>query len=265
MMKPAISVLMPCYNSEQYIREAIDSILSQTFSDFEFIIINDGSTDHSEDIISSYNDPRIIYKKNDKNIGLVKTLNKGINIAKGRYIVRMDSDDISLPSRFQKLFSFMENNTEIGICGSWIEHFPNKKVDKNPLTPSYLDVLMHPSPFAHPSVIIRQDIIEKYDLFYDETYKNCEDYELWSRAIRYTKFANIPEILLKYREHPNSVSITKANEMKYLTIKVQKKMLDFLTEDKNLKEKLWNLLFKNNSQKYKISLLGIPVINIERK
>ncbi len=132
---PLISVVMPVYNSEKYLEEAINSILNQTFTDFEFIILNDGSTDKTEDIILSYSDSRILYIKNKTNLQIVKTLNKGIELASGKYIARMDSDDISSPERFEKLIEFMENNHEIDICSTWLETFGNrKKIWKNPLS-----------------------------------------------------------------------------------------------------------------------------------
>jgi len=115
---PAVSVVMPVYNGEKYLRESIDSILNQTYTDYEFIIVNDGSNDKTEEIILSYNDNRIRYIKNEKNLQIVKSLNRGIELAKGRYIARMDADDISLPRRFEKQITFMENNLEIGVCGT---------------------------------------------------------------------------------------------------------------------------------------------------
>ncbi|HGF9542707.1 TPA: glycosyltransferase family 2 protein, partial [Acinetobacter baumannii] len=113
-----VSVVLPAYNAELYLKEAIDSVLSQTFTDFELIILNDGSIDRTEEIILSYNDSRIVYVKNEKNLGLIGTLNKGINLAKGKYIARMDADDICLPERFKKQVDFLEKNNEIDLIGT---------------------------------------------------------------------------------------------------------------------------------------------------
>ena len=113
-----ISVLMPAYNAEKYIGEAIESILNQTYKDFEFIIINDGSIDRTEDIILSYDDPRIIYLKNKENSGIVASLNNGLKQAKGQYVARMDADDISLPTRFEKQLQYMESNQHIFVLGT---------------------------------------------------------------------------------------------------------------------------------------------------
>ena len=142
---PAISVLMSVFNSDKYLHEAIDSILKQTFTDFEFIIINDASTDSSVNIIKSYNDIRIVLIENETNIGLTNSLNKGIKRATGKYIARMDADDIALPFRFAEQFSFMELHAEIGICGTWVETFNEKG-----------KIVVWDYPETHEKIICRQ-------------------------------------------------------------------------------------------------------------
>ena len=134
MKSPQISVVMPAYNAEKYITEAIDSILFQTFKDFEFIIINDASTDSTKDIIESYKDPRIKLVNNEQNKGVAKSLNIGISVACGKYIARMDADDIALPERFQKQFDFMEQHPNIDVCGSWAKKTGNEnEIINNPV------------------------------------------------------------------------------------------------------------------------------------
>ncbi len=124
-MKPPIMIFIAnlVYNCEKYLKEAIESILNQTFSDFEFLIINDASIDNSDDIILSYKDERIKYVKNEENLGVSRTLNKGIQIARGTYIARMDSDDISITTRLERQYNFMTNHKEVGICGTWARIF----------------------------------------------------------------------------------------------------------------------------------------------
>lgn len=201
MSSPFISVVMPVYNGEKYLCEAIDSILNQTFKDFEFIILNDGSTDKTEEIILSYEDPRIKYVKNEVNLQIVKTLNKGIALAKGKYIARMDADDISLPQRFEKQLHFMESNPDVGVCGTWLKtfgeieetwHMPTKH-DEILVTLLFESCIMHPTVFLRKSTLPQQ-----YDI-YDECFNTAEDYELWTRLILNTRIANVPEVLLKYR------------------------------------------------------------------
>src|ERR1017187_7276972 len=123
---PYITVLMPVYNAAPFLREAIDSILNQTFKNFELLIINDGSTDNCEEIILTYKDPRIRYIKNETNIKLISTLNKGIKLSKGKYIVRMDADDISFPDRIEKQVNYMETNPAIALCGTWFSSFGDR-------------------------------------------------------------------------------------------------------------------------------------------
>lgn len=208
-MNPLVTILMPVYNGEKYLEEAIKSILNQTFRDFEFLIIDDGSTDKSAEIIASFNDARIRLERNEANLGLIKTLNKGFRLSKGKYIARMDCDDISLPKRLSIQASFMEKHPEIGVCGSWVkviglkQKFINKYPQNDGEARAYF---LFNTPFAHPSVIIRKEIIEKHNLEYDENYKHAEDYELWSRIIGHTKISNISKVLLRYRMHPESAS-----------------------------------------------------------
>lgn len=201
MKHPVISVVMPVYNGEKYLREAIDSILNQTYTDFEFIILNDGSTDNTEKIILSYSDPRILYIKNDVNAGIVKTLNRGIGLAKGAYIARMDCDDISVPCRFEKQVEFFRSHADIYVCGTWIKLF--NSVERSFCYPTRHEdiksgLLFNPC-MAHSSLMIKKNVFD-YSR-YDEKYDKIEDYALWLDLADNFKFANIPLFLLKYRIH----------------------------------------------------------------
>ncbi len=210
---PAITVLMPVYNAEKYLKQAIESILNQTFTDFEFLIINDCSTDNSLKIIRQMHDVdnRIRLVNNEKNLKLTSSLNKGIDLAKGKYIARMDADDISMPQRLEKQYEFMERYHEIGICGTWVQSFGlENAIAKYETKDIYIKLkMLHESHFCHPSVIIRTKILKQHNLYYNPNYLYSEDYEFWCRALKYTKFANIPEILLKYRKSKNSISATE--------------------------------------------------------
>lgn len=227
---PLVTVILPVYNAEMYLKEAISSILNQTYPNFEFIIINDGSTDDSVNIIKSFTDQRIILIENDKNIGLTATLNKGLSLANGKYILRMDQDDISLPKRIQIQVSFMENNPEIGICGSArIVIRDGKKVVFNNNVKTHGEIksfLLFQNCIAHPTVIMRKSELLDKELMY-ESY-HAEDYDLWSRAVLKTKMANITEPLLIYREHPHQMSQTKILEHEKTSREIQKKMFSKL-------------------------------------
>ncbi len=207
---PKVSVIMPAYNAEQYISEAIDSILAQTFTDFEFIIINDSSLDSTEQIVMSYGDKRISYVKNEQNLGVAKTLNKGLAMAKGQYVARMDADDVSLPSRLGKQVAYMDAHPECGICGTNTLLFGQGKVnepfcfaenDKD----IRADILFN-NCFAHPTVMLRTQVIRKYHLEYDSSFERIEDYELWGRLLMVSKGHNIQEPLLRYRFHASQVT-----------------------------------------------------------
>lgn len=212
---PKISVIMPVYNTEEkYLREAIESILNQTCTDFEFMIMDDGSSNNAREVISSYKDSRILYIKNEQNLGLIKTLNKALDLAKGEYIARMDSDDISLPERFKKQSDFLDKNPEIGILGTWFNCIPKDRVIETFTTDEEIKecMLVNSNNIGHPTVMVRKSIVKTLGIKYDETNLYVEDYALWLSLIDKVKFANIAEILLNYRIHGNSVCQTKELE-----------------------------------------------------
>lgn len=248
---PKVSVLMPVYNTkEEYLREAIESILNQTFTDFEFIILNDGSTDENvETVIKGYEDKRIkyFYKKNS---GIADTLNLGLDKAKGLYVARMDSDDISLPNRFEKQVEFLDNNKDISLVGTWFNIFPKNEIIRHPVIVTFLSILQG-CVIGHPTVMFRLADFNKYSLRYNALYR-CEDYELWSRAICFLKMANVPEVLLNYRWDGQNISVKKSEEIKQDVQKVQQDMLEFLTLDDQVQTQIKNII--NSEQKEGILL-----------
>ncbi|MDR2906222.1 MAG: glycosyltransferase [Helicobacteraceae bacterium] len=230
---PKISVIMPCYNGQNFVAEAIDSILSQTFDDFELLIIDDGSTDKSADVILSFKDKRIRYIKNEKNIGLIKTLNKGLDLSNGEYVARMDADDISYPERFAMQTKLLDDNHDVVMCGTWINFFnyPPRAGDGHHATEiTYLSILSGWC-INHPTVMFRKSVLDSNGLRYDESYPSAEDYELWSRMIRFGRIVNIPQVLLDYRWHNNNISVVKESQMKETVARVKQNMLQFLTTD----------------------------------
>ena len=227
-----ISVIMPVYNAGKYVKDAIKSILNQTFRDFEFLIINDGSTDNSKEIILSFSDNRIRYIENEKNLRLIKTLNKGLKLATGKYVARMDADDVALPNRFSKQFSFLEMNTDVVVCGSYIRYFDGAE-KSNIRWIKHLDHdikkrLYSGACFAHPSVMIRKKILDEHKLFYNEKYKHAEDYKLWCDLSNHGKFYNIPEILLNYRISESQISSKENKSQKLCTHIIRKELIEGL-------------------------------------
>lgn len=215
MRTPMISVLMPVYNAEKFLREAIDSILGQTYTDFELIIINDGSFDQSRNIIYSYNDKRIKIIENEKNSGLIFSLNRAIDNASGKYIARMDADDISMPDRFEKQITFLESHSDIALLGSSaiiIDESGKEKKVANVIEASHLifTQLFFESPFFHPSVMGRTSVFREFR--YNDNYYLAEDYYLWSQIAMKYKLSNLNEPLIKYRHHTESISRCKAQQ-----------------------------------------------------
>jgi len=226
---PLISVILPVYNAERFISQAITSIIQQSFGDFELILINDGSTDRSKYIIQSFIDPRIIFIENSKNCGLIFSLNKGIELASGKYIARMDADDISHPDRFQKQVIFLEGHPACAAIGS--AYLP---VDENnhpvmlpvqrPLWPSCAEWFMViGSPLAHPSVMYRTNLARQIG-GYDSKYAHAEDYEFWSRLIKVGSICSLPEVLLRYRTgNSERISEKYFSEQFEITIEIRRK------------------------------------------
>ena len=215
MNNPLISVLMSAYNAEKFIARAIQSILSQSYTNFEFIIIDDGSTDKTSQIIQSFTDNRIIFIDKQQNFGLVPAPNHGLNIAKGEYIARMDADDESLPERFNLQIDFMEKNQDIYVLGTAMFRVGNNKKKRLMKTPALHaqclnELVVGPCCF-HPTVMIRKTAIN--NIRYDQKYRYAEDYKLWiDLAWNGAKFANLQTPLLNYHWHDNNVSIIKKNE-----------------------------------------------------
>lgn len=228
--KRTVTVLTPVYNGAPYLREAIESILSQTFVDFEFLIINDGSTDESAEIIKSYRDPRIRLVENERNLGLAATRNRGLALAVGEYIAKMDCDDISTPDRLAKQVNFMNANAHIGACGSWVKKIGARKDVWKVKTDddSIRARLLFESALAQPSVMLRKSMLTSYGIRYDANLNTAEDYGLWVNIARHSKLANIAEVLLYYRVHPAQVSIEKLNVQMAAADKVRIAQLDAL-------------------------------------
>lgn len=204
---PLVSVLMPVYNGEKYLNQAIDSILNQTYQNFEFLLINDGSTDTSRAIILNYSDARIRYLENEQNFGLIQTLNRGIAEAKGSYIARMDADDVSRADRLLKQVDFLESNPSYGMVGSWCSVINSaKKIEYHTSHESLQFALLNYCCFVHPSVMLRKSVLTENQLSFDSHFVHSEDYELWTRLLTKAKAANLPDYLLSYREHEHQIS-----------------------------------------------------------
>lgn len=210
-----VSVLMPVYKTkEEYLREAISSILNQTFTDFEFLILDDCPDDDREKIVKSYQDKRITYFKNEKNLGISASRNKLIDMAQGEYLAIFDHDDISMPTRLEKQVVYLDEHPEIGVVSSFIEKFPKIKISKHPQ--KNLDIkigLMGGCVVAHTAAMIRKSVLIASGILYEEEFSPAEDYMLFLRLVGKTMFHNIQEVLVKYRNFDGNTSHLQKEKM----------------------------------------------------
>lgn len=250
---PKISVLMPVYNCELYIKKAIDSILNQTYSDFEFLIIDDASTDETVSIIKSYNDARIQLIEKPINSGYTNSLNYGLKLAKGKYIARMDGDDISLPERFAKQVDFLDKNLDVVLCGTAFCIIGTNEIISIPQNHEEIKLaLLKNNCIAHPSVMMRKSILDKGSILYDLAKEPSEDYDLWVRLISKGKLHNLLEVLLKYRIHDKQVSQKRTEQQLNNAIEIKLYLLYCLDLEmqQNEREVLKKIITRNSNIKF---------------
>ena len=232
-MKMRVSVIMAVHNNAQHLAAAIESILAQTYADWEFIIVDDASTDGSTAILEAFNDPRIKRLSNPENVGLTISLNRGIRAAHGEYIARMDADDLSLPARFEKQVAFLDDHPNFGILGTSYQ-----RIDRNGDPVGIYNSKERSSHFVrwslhfrnvicHSSVMMRRSVLDAVGL-YDETCRYSQDYELWLRASQATEIKNLAECLHIWREGEGQVSQTKGAEQMAVFYKAQGAAVDRL-------------------------------------
>ena len=214
-MNPKVNIIMSVYNGDKYLREAIDSILNQTFTDFEFIIINDGSTDQTKEILESYTDPRIRLF-HQENMGLTKSLNKGLRLAEGEYISRQDADDISEPERIEQEVKFLDDNPQVALVGTHVSFIDKQGKEFDGWKPpcgheEIRKKLMKGNCFCHGSVMIRRECLSAIGV-YREVFKHTQDYDLWLRLSERYKVANLNKVLYRFRRHPKAISREKLSE-----------------------------------------------------
>jgi glycosyltransferase involved in cell wall biosynthesis len=226
---PKVSVLMPAYNAEKYIGEAIESILSQTFTDFEFIIVDDGSTDRTWENVTAYakKDIRIVPMQNERNSQICITLNNGLSVAKGKYVVRIDSDDTSPKDRIEKQVAFMDAHPEVVVSGGTVQICdasltPTNLRQYNLTDDAIRAKLFRYSPFAHPSVIYSLDAVKKAGM-YNPDLNDAEDYDLYFRLGRIGKFANLSDVIHNLRLSSGSISQTRGKRQERLTLYIRLK------------------------------------------
>lgn len=215
--RPSVSVLLPTWNALPFLAAAVESILQQQFEDFEFVIVDDGSTDETGKYLRSLRDSRVRVLTNESNAGVTAALNQGLDACRGRYVARMDADDIAEPDRLGSQFQFLEANDDIGIVGS--SRLPIDEEGKHlkiaPAMPDDLSIrwkCLLGNPLPHPTVMFCRDLLERHGLRYDPAFRSAQDYELWTRLLPLTRAANIAKPLLRYRIRPSSISQSRRSE-----------------------------------------------------
>ena len=225
-----VSVLIPVYNSQDFVGDCIKSVLAQTFEDFELILLNDASKDASEEVIKSFDDKRIRYYKNEQNLGISGSRNRLLDLAEGEYLAIMDNDDISMPKRFEKQVEFLDKNPDVAAVGTWIELFNKRPVKgivnrcKKMITniglvwcqPSEVTwkELMRANSCMHPSMMIRKSALLEHGIRYNAKYTPAEDYDLVRQFLQAgCRVCNIQEVLFRYNLHGNNFSLQKRQMM----------------------------------------------------
>ena len=234
---PKISVIMSVYSGEKHLRQAVDSILNQTVSDLEFIVIDDASQDGTSRILGSYSDSRIKVHRNSENLGLTRSLNQTLDLASGKYIARMDADDISLPDRLARQIAFLDIHPDIGIVGTALRRISMRGtkiggVVRKPLSDTAIRwACLLENPITHPSVMMRRSVLMEHGLRYDPSFQTSQDYELWVRMLQVCKAANLPEPLLLYRVHFNTVSLAYRSMQQDYSAEISLKAIGSILSD----------------------------------
>ncbi len=221
---PLLSVLMPVYNCAPFLQESVSSVLNQDFRDFELILVNDGSTDTSAEVLSAFSDSRIRIVTHPENRGLIPALLTGLAQCRGRFIARMDCDDYCLPQRFSTQLNFLQQHPEVGVCGSAMQLFPKKGKWLYPETHEEIKAqLLFSCCMGHPSVMMRREVFDTHT--YDMRYLYAEDYGLWFELAPHTRLHNLPEVLINYRIHPQQISSHIRSEQQKTCDRIREEML----------------------------------------
>jgi glycosyltransferase involved in cell wall biosynthesis len=226
MTDPRVTVLMSVYNGERFLKPAVDSILKQTFREFVFLILNDGSRDKTAEILEGYDDPRLRVVENRENTGLAKSLNRGLEVAETEYIARMDADDISHPDRLEKQIRYLDENPEVGLLGTRYVRIDEDGRERGEI---YVPIgrdnikrnLLVRNSFCHGSVVFRKSVIERAG-FYNEDITVAQDYDLWLRVADLCPVENYPEVLHKWRVNEQTgISVTRFSEQEQMALAIR--------------------------------------------
>ncbi len=229
MTSPQVSIIMPVYNGASFVTDALNSVFSQTLDDFELIVVDDGSTDETSAILQRCHDPRLRLITHSTNLGGAAARNKGISVARGRYIAQIDVDDRAHPKRLERQVAFLDQNPDLDLIGSWSRMMdeagqPLPRIRRQPLTPDAVRArLLFRCCISHRSVIARREV---YDLYkYDPDFRLSQDFELFVRMTKSFKLGNLPDVLMFARVHRQQISRNKANVAKIKNIDIIRRQL----------------------------------------
>lgn len=256
---PKVSVLMPVYKTpEKFLREAIESILAQTFTDFEFLILDDCPADDREQVVKSYADKRIKYAKNAQNMGISASRNKLIDMAQGEYLAIFDHDDISLPKRLEKEVAYLDAHPKCGVVSCAKKNIIGGKVVVYPENNAKITRQLFMSCcIVHSASVFRKSMLNDLNLRYETEYSSAEDYALYCRLVGKTEFHNLPEVLFHYRNFSANTSHLQKRKMDDKTVQIK----DFVRRDNPL---LWEKILPNVEQISRVKFLGMPLIKLVR-
>lgn len=239
---PLVTVLLPVYN-RQSVAKTIDSILAQTFEDFELLVVDNASNDHTVDVVRSYSDKRIRLIINEENMGQTYSLNRGLSLSQGKYIARIDADDIALPERLEKQYAFLESHADYGLCGCWVQYINDEdkltlimkmcQTDEGLRTMQKITCGMY-----HPAAMMRTSVLRRNNITYDPSLRMASDYYMWFRIMQYSKGQNLGEVLLYYRRGNNNEGRKHADEMYNESYRVRREICDSYANGKQDRERL---------------------------
>ena len=257
---PKVSVLMPVYKTpEAYLRTAIESILAQTFTDFEFLILDDCPADDREQIVKSYADKRIKYAKNAQNMGISASRNKLIDMAQGEYLAIFDHDDISLPERLEKEAAYLDAHPKCGVVSCAKQNIIGSKVVVYPENNAEITCQLFISCCViHSASMVRKSVLEANNIRYEEEYSPAEDYAMYCRLVGKTEFHNLPEVLFHYRNFAGNTTHLQKQKMNDKTVQIK----DFVQRDNPL---LWEKILPNVEQISRVKFLGLQITKIVRR
>jgi hypothetical protein len=274
-VSPTVSVLMSVYNGQRFLREAVESILSQTHEDLEFIVVDDGSTDATPVILGTYTDPRIVKVRNNQNRGLTPSLNLGLNAARGEFIARMDADDISLPRRLECQVKYMKEHPDVGVLGTNIVFIDEngmplhagRPLHHRPISSAYLRwLLLWQNPLPHPSVMMRAALVGEGGMTYDSTFVTSQDYDLWTRLSHRAGLALLQEVCLRYRVA--STSITREDPERQLStyyFVMRRELMGLMGDDvaERTTQTLFDMVVRNREPKTPLLFRQAVVLLLE--